>query len=273
LRDRILAVKQEEIKEVKIENPELVRQLFVDRVKNYKPRHQRDIGRIFSLIKVFALLNLWFRVRNGSVIIASDEDIKDAFKVWDSISESQELNLPPFVYNLYKDIIVAAYKEKNGEPEGVLKIGLSRQDLMQKHFQVYGRFLPDWMWRQQIIPQLETTGLITQEPDPIDKRRVLIYPTTLLTVSNQSNGQNYSELEGRAYNRIIDIAIDNILRRQLEKENKGIDSKSTQKYTRSSNGKSRRISHPRRGSQKAKSQKNYNLPHGQKRKATSSQVW
>ncbi len=193
LKDRILAIKQENIKEIKIGNPELVKKLFIERIKTFKPRNQRDIGRVLSLIKVFALFNLWFRERNGSLIKANDEDIEEAFKVWDAISESQELNLPPFVYNLYQDVVVAAYKDRNGETEGAVKIGLSRTDLMQKHYQVYGRFLPDWMWRQQIIPQLETAGLITQEPDPTDKRRILVYPNPLLTIPK---AQNYSEPGG-----------------------------------------------------------------------------
>jgi hypothetical protein len=81
-----------------------------------------------------------------------------------------------------------AYKEKNeGRAEGFEqitgKLGLSRQDIIQKHYQVYGRFIPDWQLRQQIIPMLETAGLITQEPDANDKRRMLIYPTTQLTIS------------------------------------------------------------------------------------------
>ena len=81
-----------------------------------------------------------------------------------------------------------AYNEKNaGRAEGFEevtgKIGLSRQDILQKHYKVYGRHLADWQLRQQIIPMLETAGLITQEPDPNDKRKMLVYPTTQLTIS------------------------------------------------------------------------------------------
>jgi len=49
---------------------------------------------------------------------------------------------------------------------------------MKKHFEVYGRFLPDWQLRQWIVPMLETSGLITQEADQLDKRKILIYPTS-----------------------------------------------------------------------------------------------
>lgn len=186
LKDRILAVKQAGIKQIQITSPALVEKLFLERLKSFKPRDQRDIGRILSLVKVFALLNLWFRDRNGSIIKATTEDIEKAFKVWDSISESQELNLPPYVFNLYRDVIVSVYEEKNGA-DGAFKLGLSRPEILKKHYQVYGRHLPDWQLRQQIIPALETSGLITQEPDPSDKRKILIYPTTSLTTSETPN--------------------------------------------------------------------------------------
>jgi len=83
-----------------------------------------------------------------------------------------------------------AYREKQKLPtntfeEVLANLGLSRQEIQQKHYEVYGRFLPDWQLRQQILPMLESAGLITQEPDPNDKRRYLVYPT-----------EKYSELEG-----------------------------------------------------------------------------
>ena len=193
LMERILVIRAESIKEIKIGSPALLQELFFKKAKMLKPRHQRDIGRIIGLIKVLALLNLWFRERDGETLVANDDDIREAFHIWDEISESQELNLPPYVFNLYKDIILAAYKERNSELDGVVKLGLTRQDILQKHFQVYGRHLPDWQLRQQIIPILEASGLIFQEQDQSDKRKTLIYPTTPLTISKT---QNNSELNG-----------------------------------------------------------------------------
>src|SRR3989344_741703 len=170
LKERIQAIKEANVKEIKIGSPDLIQELFFKNIKQPKHRHQRDIARVISLIKVLALLNLWFRERDGEAIIANDEDIKEAFKIWGAISESQELNLPPYVLNLYKDVILEAYSAVKG--------GLNRQEIMKKHFEVYGRFLPDWQLRQWIIPTLETSGLITQEPDELDRRKILIYPTS-----------------------------------------------------------------------------------------------
>jgi len=68
----------------------------------------------------------------------------------------------------------------------VVNRGLSRQEIMKKHFEVYGRFLPDWQLRQWIIPMLETSGLITQEADSFDKRKILISPTS--EINSESEG-------------------------------------------------------------------------------------
>jgi len=198
LKERIRAIKQENIKEIKIGSPEKIEERFFKKNKMLKPRHSRDIGRLISLIKSFALLNLWFRKNDGSVIIASDDDIEEAFKIWDAISESQELNLPPYIYHLYQEVILSAWNDKNknrtkGFEEIAGELGLTRQDIIQKHYQVYGRFIADWQLRQQIIPMLETAGLIIQEQDPSDKRKMLIYPTAPLAISKEKNN---SELRG-----------------------------------------------------------------------------
>ncbi len=192
LKERIRAIKQENIKEVKIGLPEKVKEEFFSDNKMLKPRHSRDIGRLISLIKSFALLNLWFRDKDNSTIVANEDDIEEAFNIWETISESQELNLPPYIYHLYQEVILPAWNEKNkGRAERFEEItgelGLTRQDIIQKHYEVYGRFIPDWQLRQQIIPMLETAGLITQERDPNDKRKMLIYPTTPLTTSDFAN--------------------------------------------------------------------------------------
>ncbi len=191
LKERIRAIRQENIKEIKIDSPKEIEDRFLEKDRMLKPRDSRDIGRIISLIKCFALLNLWFRKKKGSSITASHDDIDEAFKIWDAVSENQELNLPPYIYDLYHKVIVSAWNEKSGNsPPGLdgtnADLGLTRRDIARKYFQVYERFIPDWQWRQQIIPMLETAGLIMQEPDPSDKRRILVYPTPSLNISKRA---------------------------------------------------------------------------------------
>ena len=152
----------------------------MDRLKSKKA--------FLSLIKSFAILNVWWRERDGSTITANEEDINEAFKLWDKIAVSQELNLPPYIYNLYKEVILPAWEAKHTERNGVFekltgKLGLSRQELLEKHFEVYGRMLDNHQLRQQILPMLETAGLIVQEQDPNDKRKMMIFPSSFYHLS------------------------------------------------------------------------------------------
>jgi hypothetical protein len=166
LKERIRAIKEAEIDEIKIKNPERIEKEFLQNKKILKPRHARDVGRVISLVKACALLNLWHRKIEGSSIIANDDDISYGWNLWQSISKSQELNLPPYVYNLYQDIFLPLLN--------VAENGVSRQLIIKRHFEVYERPLADWQLRREILPLLEMAGLIIQEPDPNDKRKMLI---------------------------------------------------------------------------------------------------
>ena len=208
LKLRIQAIRQEHIDDIKIANQEIIFDRFFKQDKKLQPRHQRDIKRLLSLVKSFALLNLWWRERNGSTITANDEDIEQAFKIWEKISISQELNLPPFIYDIYMEIIIPAYKEKNEFQSQVFndapKYGISRQEILEKHYKVYGRMLDAQQLRQQIIPVLETSGLIYQEQDPNDKRKILISPSTFFGAQAQNNGDDECGVDTLSDNQDLD---------------------------------------------------------------------
>jgi len=202
LKERIRAIKLEDIKEINIASHEKIEERFLNKNKILKPRHQRDIKRLLSLIKSLALLNVWWREKNGSTIIANENDINEAFELWEKISISQELNLPPYIYNLYKEVILPAWEIKNSigkevAGEVINKVGLLRQEVLEKHFAVYGRMMDSHQLRQQIIPMLETAGLIVQEQDPNDKRKMMIFPSSVYQLSNREKN---SEIEGRVKN-------------------------------------------------------------------------
>jgi len=186
LKERITAIKTAKIKKIKLGNQNLLIEMFTQRHKNLKPRHQRDISRIISFIKAFAILNLWTREFDGDALITNERDLKNAFRVWDEISMPQELGVAPYILNLYKEVIIPLFEEKN-------KVGLSRKDIIKKHYDVYGRYIADWQLRQEILPQMSVAGLIYEEQDTTDKRKILIYPQLTLTISHD---QNNSELEG-----------------------------------------------------------------------------
>lgn len=198
LKERIRAIKMENICEIKIANPEKVQETFFGMTGKLKPRHSRDIRRIISIIKTLALLNLWWRDRQGSTITANDEDIKEAFDIWQKLSVSQELNLPPYIYKIYEDIILELWKEHKANDAEIFGSsttrGLEKREITNKHYEVYGRLLDPNQLRHQILPMLETAGLIYLENDQMDKRKELIYPTELL--HNKTKIPNNNESEG-----------------------------------------------------------------------------
>ena len=182
LKDRIAAIKGTGITHVNIPAAHLIEARFFKGRSVLKPRHMRDIGRIMALIKGWALLNLWHRKRNGSVIDANETDIAEGFRIWEPLAESQEYNLPPYLYQLFQEVILPAYRAKGDS--------VSRQEVLQQHYRCYQRFLPEYQLRQQVIPMLETAGLITQEPDPQDRRRQLIRP---IFGNSESDGRGEPE--------------------------------------------------------------------------------
>ena len=182
LKKRILGIRQEQIIDVKIENPDLVEKLFLQDGKSVKPRQQRDIKKIMSLIKGLALLNLWFRKREGGYIWATDADITEAFNLWSVISQGQDYGLPPYVYTIYTKIIVPLWNEQSeneffkGDES---KRGISRKEILNRHAQVYKRSLSPLYLRQHILPQIEACGLIMQEKNPNNLREMLVVPLDL----------------------------------------------------------------------------------------------
>jgi len=181
LKERIIAIKREKIKNFKIENPERIERRFLNSKRKLKPRHSRDMEHLMFFIKTLALLNVWFRKRDGSTIIANNTDIEEAFDLWEEISECQELDLSPYVHKIFKEVIIPAFNEKN-EKRSELdkdlngKLGLTRQEVLKKHYQVFEYFLSEIKLRQEIIPMLETAQLITQVQDSDDRRNKLIFP-------------------------------------------------------------------------------------------------
>ncbi len=194
LKERVLAIRNERIDEIFLPDTGTIEKLFMEGKEYLKPRHQRDVGRFIAFVRMFALLNMWFRERKGNCIVAGETDVQEAMELWRILSKSQEYNLPPYVYDLYKDVILPAFHEKNGNEN--ITLGLTKKDISKKHQSVHGRFLEDWRLRQQIIPMLEASGLIEQEPDAMDKRKILIFPCT----EKKGDEKEYSESEGGVQN-------------------------------------------------------------------------
>lgn len=198
LKDRVLAIKQEHIEDIIVPDPASIESRFISHVKSTKPRHQRDVSHLMSLIKCIALLNIWFRRDASGYVTATQSDIDQGFKVWQKINESQELNLPPYIYDFYKKYIVPIYVDKNaGRDEAFVSmtgdLGVNRKEIIHRHYELENRLPNDDMLRRQVLPMLEAAGLITQEKDPEDKRNKLIFPQ--LIEPEQYSGEDSGDTE------------------------------------------------------------------------------
>jgi hypothetical protein len=173
--DRICMIKGLNIQNILIPEENNIKERFTDIVGKYKPRNQRDIKHIINIAKAVALLNPFDKMLSDDSILANKEDIDVAFDLWGAIGKSQQLNLPPYILEIYyEDILkpyIIAYKRN-------LKAkGLERNDIISSYFHRTSRPLDVTTFRLQILPMLESAGLIYQQRDEIDKRKYLIYPT------------------------------------------------------------------------------------------------
>ena len=168
LQDRVLALRRGLVQEVVIHDEMGIYQRFLSQHPRLAPRHQRDFPRILALIKGHALLNFAHRGKpegNDRAIIATKEDEEAAFKLYGMIGESNELGLAPEVFEIYINVLKPLLKQQQL---------VTRQQILNAYYKHFGRFLNEQRLRREILPPLEAKGLITQEPDPTDRRRILV---------------------------------------------------------------------------------------------------
>ena len=196
LANRILGIRQWGIKEVNIpDDGKSVYARFMKEHPYLRPRHQRDFPRIFSFIKAHGLLNCFNRTRlegegKPDTILATQADIDAGFDLYSKIELSNELGLSPYVYDIFSDVFVPLLNNVN-----ITGVGVAREDILKKHYEVRHNTLSPETLKREIIPQLELVGLLLQKPDPDDKRRMLIYPTGF-SQSQEDDESNRGEHSG-----------------------------------------------------------------------------
>lgn len=200
LKDRVLAIKQEHVDDIVVPDPGSIERRFLSTVQSTKPRHQRDVSHLLSIIKCITLLNVWYRRDENGIVVSTQADIDQGFEVWQKINKSQELNLPPYTYEFYKKYIVPIYVAKNEGRELSSKtigsdVGVSRKEIIHRHYELESRLPNDDILRRQILPMLEAAGLISQEKDPYDKRNKLIFPQLVEPeqYSGEHGGSDHTE--------------------------------------------------------------------------------
>ena len=182
LKERIHAIKNYQISDIIIPNEDIIIERYLSSLAVIKPRHQRDNKRLLGIIKACALLNCFNREKQGNDIVVNQKDIDTGFELWEKLSESQELNLSPYLCEFLKKIIIPTYQEameeESSNPGFGLDtvIGATRSNVAKKYYQVYGKFLDASYFRVQILPMLVTAGVVREESSANDRRNRLIIP-------------------------------------------------------------------------------------------------
>jgi hypothetical protein len=193
LMERVVAIRDEHVDEIIIEDSDEIERRFVKQLHALQPRHQRDMSHLQQLIKAIALLNVWHRRRTDGTVVASESDIDEAFKLWSEFFESQNLNLPPAVMAIYKKYVVPAYLDKYKQGSQNTKdamrlgyVGVTPNEVSAYYVSQEGSVLNGDHLNKQILPQLERAGVITRkkpqkesEDDLNDRRTRHIIPQQL----------------------------------------------------------------------------------------------
>jgi hypothetical protein len=180
LRERIKKIAGLNVREIIVQEYEKVYERFISTRKVLKPRHMRDASRVVALAKTLSLLNYMHRKteKDGErlVIYVSEKDVDEAFKLWNKIAEPQEYNVSPFILQVYREVIQPMAKEKIQENSvgGPAKI-----EIYRKIPEVFGRPISFRTLDKEILPALESIGLITIESHPNDRRLKIVKPVTI----------------------------------------------------------------------------------------------
>ena len=140
-------------------------------------RHQRDAKHFYSFVKTHALLNAMCREQKDGSIVAEEQDVQAALRIWEFLGRSQSYGIPPQTLDFYDQYIVPAFRLKN--PSGSTLNGISAKELSVYYQKTAGEILSQDLLRKQHVPVLEDAGLISYEKDPTDKRQMLITPLIL----------------------------------------------------------------------------------------------
>jgi hypothetical protein len=148
---------------------------YMERRRWLQARHQRDISKLLAIIKGHALFNFHQRERiSDKTIVANSEDVEAGFRLYNEVSEANELGIPPETFDLYKRL-----EEKFLDP------GLTTKEFQKTYFDVFHRLIG----REKAANCLKTlaaAGLLVESQDAVD-RRLTRYMSAHSGVSSKSN--------------------------------------------------------------------------------------
>jgi len=178
LKERVHHVKNAGIKYINVpeELREQIYEQFLEDHKHLIPRHQRDINRLLNIMKGHALLNYMHREKiDNETILINDEDIEAGFKLYYTISESNELGVPPEIYHVFQTL----NKDIGDE-------GITIKDFQAAYYRNFHKPL-GYDGARNIIRTLTETGLFIEDIDPVDRRLKRYYIPSFYTNNDKNN--------------------------------------------------------------------------------------
>ncbi len=160
LKNRVELIKTAGIKNIVIPKPlrEAILTRFRLKRQYLQPRHTRDVSRLLALIKAYALLNYMHRPREGDSIAVTDEDLDVGFKLYEQISEPNELGISPELFEVYQ-----AWRKQNVE-------SFTITEFQKFYFKVFRKPI-GYMKARVTLKNLAAAGLLTESTDEKDKRQ------------------------------------------------------------------------------------------------------
>lgn len=174
LKDRIIYIKNLKVKYIDLYDKEYVRDRFYENLPFVTPGTRRKIKQFIALIKGIALLNAPFRMDTDSKIVATNEDVDEAIKLWGAIKESMTYGLAPEILNYYKAYILKAFMAKKALDNRAK--GITQDELATYYYDKNGHGPNFDMLKKVYIPTLKREKFIKYEKDESNGQRWLIIP-------------------------------------------------------------------------------------------------
>ncbi|MDO4889231.1 MAG: toprim domain-containing protein [Candidatus Saccharibacteria bacterium] len=173
LKDRILYIKNLGVKYIDIGDDEYLKARFYENLPFVTSGTRRKVRQFMALVKGIALLNAPFRMVDGK-IVATNDDIDEAVKLWGVIKEGMSYGVAPEILNFYKAYILQAFLAKK-ELDETAK-GITQDELSTYHYDKT-RHTPNFdMLKKVYIPTLKRAKIIKYERDEDNGQRWLIIP-------------------------------------------------------------------------------------------------
>lgn len=103
------------------------------------------------------------------------------FWLYSLIAKSNELGLAPQVYEIYESVIKLHLAPGRN---------LRKEEISKFYVDKYGRPLPWQRLDREILPALQASGLISLQPDPDDRRRMVVCTPDSYNISAEEPSQN-----------------------------------------------------------------------------------